>query len=55
MQAAKELLLGAVESTVGVICATARGSEMRRLPAGQDDERLKIVSSLDAKGWNTTP
>ena len=54
MQAAKELL-GAVEGTVGVICATARGSEMRRLLAGQDDERLKIVSSLDAKGWNTTP
>lgn len=25
------------------------GSEMRRLLAGQDDERLKIVSGLDAK------
>lgn len=47
--AVKELLEGSA-GTVGVICAMDRVDEVRRWLAGQADERLKIVGSLDCKG-----
>ncbi|KMS65957.1 HelD family protein [Prauserella rugosa] len=47
--AAKELL-DAVDGTVGVICAMDRVPEVERWLAGQAEERLKVVGSLDSKG-----
>ncbi|HET6504625.1 MAG TPA: ATP-binding domain-containing protein [Amycolatopsis sp.] len=47
--AAKELM-GSVEGTVGVICAMARVPEIESWLAEENDERLKVVGSLDSKG-----
>ncbi|SFW91540.1 HelD family protein [Amycolatopsis australiensis] len=49
-QAAVKELLGAVEGTVGVITAMDRVPEVAGWLAGQADERLKVVGSLDSKG-----
>ncbi|MET8994124.1 ATP-binding domain-containing protein [Amycolatopsis sp. NPDC004169] len=49
-QAAVKELLGAVEGTVGVITAMDRVPEVTGWLAGQADERLKVVGSLDSKG-----
>ncbi|WP_027927922.1 HelD family protein [Amycolatopsis benzoatilytica] len=49
-QAAAKELLGAVEGTVGVITAMDRVEEVEGWFAGQTDERLKVVGSLDSKG-----
>jgi len=49
-QAAAKELLGAVEGTVGVITAMDRVEEVEGWLAGQADERLKVVGSLDSKG-----
>ncbi|TKG71987.1 HelD family protein [Prauserella endophytica] len=50
VQTAAKELLGAVDGTVGVICAMDRVAEVGGWLAGQDEERLKVVGSLDAKG-----
>lgn len=50
VQAAAKELLGAVDGTVGVICAMDRVPEVQAWLAAQADERLKVVGSLDAKG-----
>ncbi|MBN6033449.1 AAA family ATPase [Amycolatopsis sp. 195334CR] len=50
VQAAAKELMGAVEGTVGVICAMDRVPEVERWLADQADERLKVVGSLDSKG-----
>ncbi|RBM19901.1 ATP-dependent DNA helicase [Prauserella sp. PE36] len=50
VQTAAKELLGAVDGTVGVICAMDRVAEVGDWLAGQDEERLKVVGSLDAKG-----
>ncbi|PXY27083.1 HelD family protein [Prauserella muralis] len=50
VQSAAKELLGAVDGTVGVICAMDRVPEVERWLAEQADERLKVVGSLDAKG-----
>ncbi|MBK1786838.1 HelD family protein [Prauserella cavernicola] len=47
--AAKELL-DSVDGTVGVICAMDRVPEVEDWLAGQAEERLKVVGSLDSKG-----
>ncbi|MEC3973715.1 HelD family protein [Amycolatopsis sp. H20-H5] len=49
-QAAAKELLGSVEGTVGVITAMDRVPEVKAWLAGQADERLKVVGSLDSKG-----
>ncbi|GAA3575192.1 AAA family ATPase [Amycolatopsis ultiminotia] len=49
-EAAVKELLGAVEGTVGVITAMDRVDEVGGWLAGQADERLKVVGSLDSKG-----
>ncbi|WP_409466248.1 HelD family protein [Amycolatopsis sp. GA6-003] len=49
-QTATKELLGAVEGTVGVITAMDRVEEVEGWLAGQTDERLKVVGSLDSKG-----
>ena len=49
-QSAAKELLGAVEGTVGVITAMDRVEEVGGWLAGQTDERLKVVGSLDSKG-----
>jgi RecA/RadA recombinase len=49
-QSAAKEMLDAVEGTVGVICAMDRVPEVRQWLAGQDDERLKVVGSLESKG-----
>ena len=49
-QSAAKELLGAVEGTVGVITAMDRVEEVEGWLAGQADERLKVVGSLDSKG-----
>ncbi|MEV4054069.1 ATP-binding domain-containing protein [Amycolatopsis sp. NPDC049688] len=49
-QAAVKELLEAVEGTVGVITAMDRVPEVAGWLAGQADERLKVVGSLDSKG-----
>ncbi|MET8845617.1 ATP-binding domain-containing protein [Amycolatopsis sp. NPDC004625] len=49
-QAAVKELLEAVEGTVGVITAMDRVPEVGGWLAGQADERLKVVGSLDSKG-----
>ncbi|GAA1240691.1 AAA family ATPase [Prauserella halophila] len=43
-------LLDAVDGTVGVICAMDRVPEVERWLAGQSEDRLKVVGSLDSKG-----
>ncbi|SFO80979.1 DNA helicase IV [Amycolatopsis arida] len=50
VRAAVGEMLGAVEGTVGVICAMSRIGQVERWLSGQADERLKVVGSLDAKG-----
>ncbi|OQO90056.1 ATP-dependent DNA helicase [Saccharomonospora piscinae] len=47
--AAKEQL-DAVDGTVGVICAMNRVDEVGRWLSGYDDDRLRVVGSLDSKG-----
>ncbi|MCP2254228.1 DNA helicase IV [Prauserella aidingensis] len=47
--AVKELL-DSVDGTVGVICAMDRVPEVERWLAGQSEDRLKVVGSLDSKG-----
>ncbi|GAA4530300.1 HelD family protein [Amycolatopsis samaneae] len=49
-QDAVKELLGAVEGTVGVITAMDRVPEVSGWLAGQSDDRLKVVGSLDSKG-----
>ncbi|HEV7978955.1 HelD family protein [Amycolatopsis sp.] len=50
VQAASKELMDTVEGTVGVITAMDRVEEVERWLAGQVDERLKVVGSLDSKG-----
>jgi DNA helicase IV len=50
VQAAAKELMDTVEGTVGVITAMDRVDEVGHWLAGQADERLKIVGSLDSKG-----
>ncbi|PXY24206.1 HelD family protein [Prauserella flavalba] len=50
VQTAAKELLGAVDGTVGVICAMNRVDEVGGWLEGQAEERLKVVGSLDAKG-----
>ncbi|WP_019815815.1 HelD family protein [Saccharomonospora saliphila] len=50
VRAAAKELLDAVEGTVGLVCAMDRVDEVRGWVAEQEDERLKVVGSLDAKG-----
>jgi hypothetical protein len=50
VQAAAKELMDTVEGTVGVITAMDRVDEVGQWLAGQADERLKIVGSLDSKG-----
>ncbi|MFD8498881.1 HelD family protein [Amycolatopsis sp. NPDC059657] len=49
-QSAAKELLDSVEGTVGVITAMDRVPEVESWFAGQSDERLKVVGSLDSKG-----
>ncbi|SDX53189.1 DNA helicase IV [Amycolatopsis xylanica] len=49
-QSATKELLDSVEGTVGVITAMDRVPEVEGWFAGQTDERLKVVGSLDSKG-----
>ncbi|MFE0025707.1 HelD family protein [Amycolatopsis sp. NPDC059021] len=49
-QDAVKELLGAVEGTVGVITAMDRVPEVSGWLAGYEDDRLKVVGSLDSKG-----
>ncbi|MCR3719373.1 MULTISPECIES: HelD family protein [Prauserella salsuginis group] len=50
VHAAVKELLDAVDGTVGVICAMDRVPEVERWLAGQSEDRLKVVGSLDSKG-----
>ncbi|MCU1686436.1 MAG: hypothetical protein JWQ81_7175 [Amycolatopsis sp.] len=50
VQAATKELIDSVEGTVGVITAMERVTEVEGWLAGQADERLKVVGSLDSKG-----
>jgi hypothetical protein len=50
VQAATKELIDSVEGTVGVITAMDRVEEVEGWLAGQADERLKVVGSLDSKG-----
>ncbi|MEU6642380.1 AAA family ATPase [Saccharomonospora sp. NPDC046836] len=50
LQVAAKELLGAVEGTVGVVCAMDRVAEVEGWLTGQAEDRLKVVGSLDAKG-----
>jgi DNA helicase IV len=50
VQVAAKELMDTVEGTVGVITAMDRVTEVQHWLAGQADERLKVVGSLDSKG-----
>jgi hypothetical protein len=50
VQVAAKELMDTVEGTVGVITAMDRVKEVEHWLAGQADERLKVVGSLDSKG-----
>ncbi|MFC4000618.1 HelD family protein [Prauserella oleivorans] len=50
VQTAAKELLDAVDGTVGVICAMDRVPEVEKWLAGQAEDRLKVVGSLDSKG-----
>ncbi|MEU3271668.1 AAA family ATPase [Saccharomonospora sp. NPDC006951] len=50
VQTAAKELLGAVEGTVGVICAMDRVGEVTGWLTGLAEDRLKVVGSLESKG-----